>query len=183
MQWNTQKTAPETMWRGAVATDQNFAYFTPAGLSTVYRYILRSDEWMKLPQCPYANPGPVVVDDVLTTIGGGSEKSRCTNKLFGLQHNQWSENFPPMITARYRAACISALQTAMNIIVIGGTNDHRRWTTTVEVLNVHNQSWHTLPSLPKPHLYPTATHCGDQLYVFGHNGSTYSLKFLSLKIK
>ena len=120
MQWNTQKTAPETMWRGAVATDQNFAYFTPAGLSTVYRYTLRSDEWMKLPQCPYANPGLVVVDDVLTTIGGGSEKSRCTNKLFGLQHNQWSQNFSPMITAHYRAACISALQTAMNIIVIGG---------------------------------------------------------------
>ena len=138
---------------------------------------------MKLPQCPYATPGLVVVDDVLTTIGGGSEKSRCTNKLFGLQHNQWSEYFPPMITARYRAACISALQTAMNIIVIGGKNDHRRWTTKVEVLNVHNQSWHILPSLPKPHLYPKATHCGDQLYVFGHNSSTYSLKFLSLKIK
>lgn len=172
--WCAQRTAPETLWRGAAATDQNIAYFTPGGLNKVYRCILSSDEWQELPRCPYDNPGLVVIDNVLTTIGGGNA-SGSTNKAFTLRQDQWKEEFPPMTTARFKVACVSYFDGShMNIIAIGGKGDGNMWTTAVEMLNTYSQTWSTLTNLPRPLPYPTATSCGDKLYVIEHEGGSYS---------
>ena len=161
------------MWRGSAATDQSSAYFTIGGTNKVYRYVFSTDEWEKLPPCPYDNSGLVVIDSILTAVGGGNVFG-CTNKLFTLQQSQWNEVFPPMITARHDAAVVSFPDgNHMNIIVIGGRSDGDQKTAAVEVLNTHSQCWSTLTSLPHPDFSPSATVCGNQLYVIGHDGLAY----------
>ena len=168
------------MWRGSAATDQYSAYFTTSGFNRVYRYIFSTDKWETLPPCPYRNSGLVVIDNILTAIGGG-DVSGCTNKLFTLRQSHWKEVFPPMITARFRAAVVSFSDGHhMNIVVIGGRSDGGQCTTAVEFLNTHSQHWFTLSSLPEPHRFLSAAVSENQLFVIGLHGRAYvcSLKAL-----
>ena len=160
------------MRRGAAIADQNFAYFTPLNFNKVFRYDLNEDKWEGLPPCPYRDSGLVVIDSVLTAVGGWDERYQYTKKLFALRQNRWSEDFRIMKAARHSPAVVTT-SDGSHLIVAGGYGDEG-WMMVVEVLNTCSRHWSTLPRLPQPLPSPSATIAGNQLHVIGRDSSGYT---------
>ena len=179
VQCHTQKkTAPREMDRGSAVADLNIVYCSPSHSNSVYRYQLREDQWNDLPSCPYMNSGLVVIDGVLTAVGGHNG-FRWTNKLFTLRQSRWVEEYPPMNTARSQHAVVSTSDGGhMNVIVIGGGGSE--WIDAVELYNTGSSTWSQITSLPRPLTSPSATICDDQLYVVGFDGNGYSCSLQAL---
>ena len=164
------------MARGSATTDGGFAYFTPDGSTSVYRYEYSTEKWEELPACPYYNSGLVVIDRELTAVGGRDGSYR-TNKLYTLRQRKWVEKYPPMNTAHSYPAVVST-SDGKHLIGIGGSGGGG-WTATVELFQVKSRRWHQLTDLPQPPPLPSATICGDQLNVIGiDNGYSCSLSSL-----
>ena len=117
-------------------------------------------------QCIYNDAALVTIEGALTAVGG-SHDCIYSAKVLTLRGNQWFEDYPPMNTARSCAAVVSTSDG--NIIALGGRRD-----TTVELLQVKSKRWHELTQLPEPFSSPSATLCGDQLYVIGESYGGYS---------
>ena len=155
------------MMRGSATTDQNFAYFIPAGINSVYSYEWNTEQWNMLPSCPYSYSALVIIDDTLTTVGGGDYMSGWTNKLFTLRQRQWVEEYPPMNTARCKSTVVST-SGGDYIIVIGGGISDGSWAGAVELFQVKTRRWYELTNTPKPLILPSATISGNQLHVIGY---------------
>ena len=164
------------MERGSATTDHQFAYFTPYGSDLVYSYEWNTEQWNKLPSCPYLNSALVIIDGTLSTVGGYG--SGYTNKLFTLRQRQWVEEYPPMKTARYSPAVVSTFGGDY-IIVIGGCGDGG-WTDTVELFQVKTRRWYKLTNIPQLLTLPSATICGNQLHVIGYDDDGYSCSIKNL---
>ena len=148
-----------------------------APIYSLYQYECSTEEWTELPLCPYENSGLAIIDSELTTVGGWDGAGR-TNKLFTLQQGKWVEVYPPMNTARSRPAVVST-SDGDYLIAIGG-HDSGVATATVELFQVKSRRWYTLTDLPQPLPCPSATICGDQLHVIGHDRKGYSCSLQSL---
>ena len=181
VQCHTQKKkAPRRMRRGSAAADLNNVYCSPIDSKSVYRYQLREDQWNDLPSCPYKDSGLVVIDGVLTAVGG-VDGYRYTNKLFTLRQSRWVEEYPPMNTARSSPAVGSTSDGQhMNVIVIGGYVGGDRWIDAVELYNTGSSTWSQITSLPEPLTRLSAIICDNQLYVIGSNGDGYSCSLQAL---
>ena len=179
VQCHTQKkTVPCGMSRGSAVADLNNVYCSPSGSKSVYRYRLREDQWNDLPSCPYMNSGLVVIDGVLTAVGG-VEGSHHTNKLFTLRQSRWVEEYPPMKTARSSPVVVSTSDGGhMNVIAIGGGGV--RWIDAVELYNTGSSTWSQITSLPQPLTRPSAAICDNRLYVIGNDGDGYSCSLQAL---
>jgi len=57
------------------------AYVIGRGSQTVYSYQLDKDKWNEHSECPHVNPGLVIINDLLTTVGG-KEEHPITKELF-----------------------------------------------------------------------------------------------------
>ena len=182
VQCHLKKTAPRGMYRGSATTDHQFSYFTPRGSNSVYSYQWSTEKWEELPPCPYSDSGLVIINGQLTAVGG-EDGSRRTNKLFTLRQRQWIEEYPPMYTARSHTTVVSS-SDGEYIIVIGGVVSRwfrdDDWTATVELFQVSSRRWHKLKDLPQPLPDPSATICGNQLHVIGHDGNGYSCSLQAL---
>ena len=132
---------------------------------------------MELPSCPYEDSGLAIIDSELTTVGGLDGAVR-TNRLFTLRQGKWVEVYPPMNTARSSPAVVTT-SDGDYLIAIGGY-DSDGVTATVELFQVMSRRWYTLTDLPQPLYLPSATICGDQLYVIGHDGNGHSCSLQSL---
>ena len=166
-----KKKAPYGMVRGSATTDHQFAYFRPYNSYEVYSYEWNTEQWNKLPSCPYSYCALVIIDGTLTTVGGGY-RSDFTNKLFTLRQIQWVEEYPPMNTERSYPAVVST-PGGDYIIAIGGCGGGGL-TGTVELFQVKTRRWYELTNIPKPLDFPSATICGNQLHVIGRNANRYS---------
>ena len=173
-----KKTAPCEMDRGFATTDGQFAYLTPNYSTSVYRYEWRGEKWEELPSCPYRNSGLVIIDGKLTAVGG-LDGSHHTNKLMTLRQSKWVEEYPPMNTTRSHPAVVST-SDGEYLIVIGGWGSGDHWTATVELFQVKSRRWYKLTDLPQPLPFPSATICGDQLNVIGHDANGYSCSLQAL---
>ena len=180
VQCHTQKKkAPCGMYRGSTVTDLNIVYCSPSDSNSVYHYQLREDQWNDLPSCPYRNSGLVVIDGVLTAVGGW-DGSHWTNKLVTLRQSRWVEEYPPMNTARSSPAVVSTSDGRhMNVIVIGGSGVGG-WIDAVELYNTGSSAWSEITSLPQPLTRPSAAICDNQLYVIGSDGDGYSCSLQAL---
>ena len=177
-----KKTAPRQMYRGSATTDSRFAYFAPGDSTLVYRYEWRREKWEELPSCPYDNSGLVVSNGKLTVVGGcrvNENDTSYTNKLFILQQKKWVEEYPSMNTACSSPAVVST-SDGEHLIVIGGDIGDGDWTATVELFQVKSRRWYKLTNLPQPLILPSATICGDQLNVIGHDANGYSCSLQAL---
>ena len=167
-----KKKAPYEMKRGSATTDGQFAYFTPGGSNSVYRYELNTEKWDQLPPSPYWNSGLVMINGELTAVGG-EDKYRYTNKLLTLRQNQWVQHYPPMNIGRSDTAVLST-SDGLYVFVIGGNVSLYEY-ATVEILDVKGKRWYNLTKLPQDLSKPSATICGNQLlYVIGEHGEGYS---------
>ena len=164
------------MSRGSAATDGRFAYFTPFGSNSVYRYEYSTEKWEEVLSCPYQDSGLVIIDGKLTAVGGQSQ-SRGTNKLYTLQQLTWIEKYPPMNTARSRPAAVST-SDGEYVIVVGGYG-YIGGGTKVELLKVKRRTWFKLKNLPQPLSDPSPTICGGTLHMVGnHRGYSCSIQSL-----
>ena len=171
--------APFEMARGSATTDGQFAYFTPQKSNSLYRYQWNTEKWDELPSSPYHDSGLAIIDGELTTVGGENE-SHHTRKLFTLRKYIWIEQYPSMNIARSKAAVVCSSDRKY-VLVIGGYGGFgNRKTTAVELFHVNNGKWYELCDLPGPVHQPSATICGNRLYVIGgyDDGYSFSLKFL-----
>ena len=173
-----KKKAPYEMKRGSATTDGQFAYFTSGDSNSVYRYELNTKKWDQLPPSPYCNSALVIIDGDLTAVGGET-KSCYTNKLLTLRQNQWVQHYPSMNIRRSETAVLSTSDHHY-IFVIGGNCLIFNEPATVEVLDVKSKRWHKLTKLPHDLSKPSATICGNQLYVIGEHGDGYSCSLQAL---
>ena len=174
------KTAPCGMTRGSSTIDGQFAYFTPGGYTSVYRYEWRGEKWEKLTSCPYGNFGLVIIDGKLTAVGG-RVGPHYTNKLLTLRQWEWVEEYPPMNSVRDSPAVVST-SDGEYVIVIGGHagGGVYGWTATVELFQVESTKWYQLTDLPRSLIRPSATICGDQFNVIGYDANGYSCSLQAL---
>ncbi len=154
--WQSLPDIPVDMYNGSSAVIGDKTYFKPRNSNTVYEF--SNNQWNKLPSCPNKFCTIVSVDDMLTTVGGRSLYT--SNKLYIFINNQWVEHFPPMPIKRTNPA---AMYTNNTLVVAGGFND--RHLPTVEILNTANRQWSSVSSLPLGMYHPSATICGDYVYI------------------
>ena len=166
MKWREGKKAPKTMSRGAAVVDGNTAYFRPDCSVKVYSYqnILGNEQWSRLPDNHYEHAGLAVIDGLLTSVGGWSNKYLDTNTLLSLtgvgRRKKWSEVFPPMPTPRYSTVCIT---TEKALVVVGGSIGGDL--ATVEVMDINTKQWTAVCPLPQKLTSPSGIVCGDSLYL------------------
>ena len=166
IRWTKGKRAPcKVSAPMNAALHANAVYIRPPG-RMVYMYSLNLLTWAQLPCCPASNCPLVIVNDLLTLVGG-YDKDHCTNKLSSLTgegSGKWSQEFPSMPTKRYGVA---ALFAGIALIVAGGVGEDESVLTVVEVLNTENNQWSTAASLLDPLVNSLAAVCDGQVYIVG----------------
>ena len=169
VQCHKKKTAPSGMKRGSATTDDQFAYFKPDASYSVYSYQWSTEKWEELPLSPCRNSGLVIIDGELTAVGGENDCGS-TSQLFTLCQDQWIEHYPQTDTNISSPAVVSTPDG--NYIFVIGEGNH--WTATVKLFHVKTGKWYQVVYLPPPLPQPSATICGNQLYVIGCDGTGYS---------
>ena len=168
MRWHRESSAPKAMYRGSVASDSNMVYFNSDDSNSVYSYDSHTREWSRLPDAPYSWFALVVVQGMLTTVGGFGEGGR-TNSLLSLKgeegHKKWLQHYPAMPTKRWRSAAICS---GYYLIVAGGNDG----LCTVEVMDTDTQWWYIASSLTYQITNGTMSVCGEKLYINNYDYQT-----------
>ena len=185
MKWQKESKVPEVMWRGSAASDSNMAYFNGRFTTRVYSYNSDTQKWRQLPDTPHTNTTLVVVQHILTMVGG-YVSGKFTNSLLSLMEEggatkwlphfllslmgegwamKWLPHYPAMPTARSHTAAVCS---GHSLIVAGGEGDrYSNKLATVEVLDIDTKQWSTACSLPHPFSLATISICRERLYLMG----------------
>ena len=167
LNWRDGGEAPCDMSRGSAVVDEGVAYFLNRN-GDACSYISASRRWRMLPKYRYEGGSLAVINGQLTAIGGCEDanmKHTYINKLLSLR-GSWSDVFPPMPTKRRGSAAVTSKE---HLIVAGGSTGPKCADTinTVEVMDTKTLVWSTVASLPHPYYLPSASICGDHLYMLG----------------
>ena len=175
MKWQKESKAPEAMWRGSAASDSKMAYFNGCGSTKVYSYDSDTQKWRQLPDTPHTRSALVVVQHILTMVGG-YVSGKATNSLLSLMGvggaMKWLPHYPAMPTARQDTAAVCS---GHSLIVAGGRGDRYNTLATVEMLDIDTKQWSTACSLPHPFTRATISICRERLYLMGGDGLTHSV--------
>ena len=174
--WREGEKAPCEMNISSYSAVDGTALYVRLDDKCVYAFTIHTSHWSQLPESPTTDCPSVIINDLLTLVGGDKSIDGITNQLFSLTGRRWSEEFPPMSTKRW---CSTALCTETALIVAGGERDGYSSLKTVEVMNITTKQWSTAASLPKPLSYAPATVCGDQVYILGES-KIYTYSVLTL---
>ena len=168
LRWRDGESAPRKMRGEAAAVNGSVAYFLPGGTGQYTRAVLAYDSarynWSELPKCPSSDFSLVVVNNLLTAIGGKVTKDRFTSSLLSFTSKKWTKQFPPMPTKRWSTAVVCS---GRSLVVAGGEGEGGKELSTVEVMDTEILQWSTASNLPHPLFQATATVCGDQVYMLG----------------
>ena len=147
------------------------AYFS--NFRKIYSYTASENKWTKLAACKYENFAMVIINNLLTTIGGMSNfKVKVeTNTLLRFSGSSWEEVLPPMPTKRQHPA---AANTPTHLVVAGGIGSMKDEMATVEVLNTETLQWSTASSLPEAVSKPRITTCGGCFYLADNENNAFS---------
>ena len=171
-----QRTSIKLTWREGekAPCEMSGSYHAAVDSSSLYVvlvdqtfcYTISTSSWSQLPGSPTFFCTSVIINSLLTLVGGRICGARTiTNKLFSLtgegSGRRWTEKFPPMPTKRYGTI---VLCTEAALIVAGGENDESTL-QTVEVMDIGSLQWSTAADLPQPLSYAPASLCGDQVYI------------------
>ena len=140
------------------------AYFKPQWSDSVITYNSTNNKWSELPRCPNSGFCLVIVNSLLTAIGGETINYEVTNSLLSLTDNKWTGQFPPMPTKRWLTAVVCS---GKSLVVAGGVGEGDKKLSTVEVMDTETLQWSTASSLPHPLYLASATLCGDQVHMLG----------------
>ena len=166
MRWQKESKAPDKIYRGTAASDSDMAYFNGYGSTRVHSYDSNTREWHRLPATPHTHFTLVVVQHILTMVGGQISRA-ATDSLLSLigeeRVQKWLPNLPAMPTKRYQTAVVCS---GHSLIVAGGSDDRNRL-ATVEVLDTDTRQWFIANSLTHPFSWATISLCGETLYMLG----------------
>ena len=149
------------MARGATAVNGNVAYFVSWSGRT-HSYDSSIQRWRELPKCPHEGISLVVIQGVLTAIGGHTGYYD-TDKLLSIindQDKRWIDHFPSMPTKQMNTIAVT---TKQHLIVAGGESGPKpgesgpKFPDTVEVMDVESLLWSTAARLRIPHPYSKAS--------------------------
>jgi hypothetical protein len=163
--WKQGNPAPKAMFRYCqAAVDNAKVYFNADGCQSVYCYNASSDSWTQLPDYPNLFSSFVVINNMLTAIGGLND-GHYSNIVYSLKGGTWVNEFPPMPTKR---SSTTAVYIRSVLIVMGGYS-LRLSECPVEIMNVGSRQWSIAASIPvkKQLARASGVICGDQLYVLG----------------
>ena len=176
MSWRKGMELPPEMTSGAAITyacvDHNALYITMES-QDVYTFTQSASIWSRLPKSPTKYCSPVIINGLLTLVGGYDiGGSATTNQLFSLtdesgDRKKWTEVFPPMPTKRQ---AVTALCTGTTLIIAGGRTKHESKfidLTTVEMMDMGNLQWSVAADLFEPITHAPAALCGAYLYILG----------------
>lgn len=172
----SRKAASVGMWKGTCTANNHLCYFSTRWSEEVYVYNTATDCWSTLPKYPYKNFTLVVVNGLLTGVGGEDRSHKKTGALCSQVEDKWAEQFPRMSTCRLEPAVACGCGI---LAVVGGWNG--AYLTTVEVLDTTTLQWATVVPLPQPIMTPTATVCKDTLFVDGVENAIFSCPLPDLK--
>ena len=134
----------------------------------VYAYTTSTSIWSQLPDSPTQCCPSVIINNLLTLVGGVREHliSGETNQLLSLtgkgRGGRWKEIFPGMPTKRWAS---TALSTGKAVIVAAGVTGGVTLMRTIEVMDTETLQWSTAADLPQPLSYAPGAVCGDQVYI------------------
>ena len=175
LRWENGPNSPIGTWGESAAVSEKTAYFRDGVSDTqILKYNSETGEWSVL-VCPKMFFSVAVVKGLLTAIGGKQSGKAVKTLLSLTRKKKWTEQFPQMSYCHITpgVAC-----TGTSLIVAGGFGPEQD-STRVEVMNTETLSWSIAASLPHPWFQPTATICGDRMYMAGgyyKNGkSTHSV--------
>ena len=133
----------------------------------MFSYKLTDDQWRMLPVLPQRYGVPTNINNDISYIGGRDySTSRSTNKVITLLNNQWTSQYPNMITARKNHAVVSYQHYT---IVAGGEGEAQSTMDTIEVFNCNNYQWTILSThLPQPMRFINATTCNQSFIIAGY---------------
>ena len=170
MRWYPCTRMPVPMYGGSAVMFHKRAYFNGQGQNTVYEYNPDRNSWSQLPPTHTASFTLVVVDQMLTAVGGYTPQN-FTNSLFSLMEDKgqkvWMQTLPFMKEARVSPGAAS---TSTHLVVAGGEVQAPRsrfLAYTVEVLDIKKRQWSSAARLPKPVKRVTMTVCDDHFFVIG----------------
>ena len=161
----------------AIADDSTLYIRTEDKL--VYAYSIGTSLWYRLPDSPKYGCPFVIVNNLLTLVGGRTKYVVTTNQLFSLtgkgDNRRWTEVFPPMKTKRCGS---SALCTGRALVVAGGFVNSvllGDGVKTVEVMDTETFQWSTAADLPQPVARAPGAICGDRIYILSLKNDTKSM--------
>ena len=164
--------APQKMSRGSAASDANMAYFNGHGSTSIHSYDSDARKWHRVPDTPHIHFTLVVVQHMLTIVGGELSPDEATDSLLSLigegRNQKWLPNFPTMPTKRYDTAVVCSGHS----LIIAGGSDGRNRLTAVEVLDTDTHQWSIASSLTHPFSLATISICGERLYMLGGRSQT-----------
>ena len=170
LRWEDGKKAPGEISRGSAVVDGITVYINPLASLKMYSCQVISSQhqhWSTLPDQQYYHSSLVVIDGMLTSVGGHLSGER-TNSLLSLTGSEvlgrrWSGVFPAMPIRRSHTVSLSTQRT---LIVAGGHNGNK-YIDIVEVMDIPTRQWSTASHLPHPFGLTSGTICGDKLYLAG----------------
>ena len=165
LQWRSGPKAPLETFGESSAVHGRVAYFYSWRENKIMMYNSETGKWAILPQCPKKCFSLVVVNGLLTAIGGWSGwLERDTKTLLSLTWKQkWTEQFPPMT---YYHTVPAVACTSTSLIVAGGKGPDEEQ-APVEVMDTSTLCWSAAASLPHPWWQATEAMCGDRMYMAG----------------
>ena len=163
LRWRDGGRASRKMSFGSCTADGDMTYFRDYFTDNVHAHNAASWKWNQLPKCPHKDFALVVVNGVLTAVGGSDSSGNDTNKLLSLVgEGKWVEQLPCMPTKRSYTTAVCSGKT---LVVIGGWSGVTL--KTVELLDIDSLQWFIASELPYPLSHASATVCGDNLYLVG----------------
>ena len=152
----------------------------------IYVYSFADNSWSTLPAAPQIYGQAVVALGLITLIGGcTADQWKVTDNIVCWipKDQTWKEVLPSMPTKRVRPAVINNREI---LIVAGGLGvDLETTLDSVDVLNLVDQKWYSLPSLkiPKPLSCAHLIDCGEEMQLLGGIDQTKEGNLLSWKLK
>ena len=83
------------MYGEVSAVAGSVVYFLPGGSKSIFAFTFFTNKWSERPECPNSHVNLVMVNSLLTAIGGITSNHEVTKSLLSLNGDKWTKQFLP----------------------------------------------------------------------------------------